>query len=183
MAFAGSPSRRHCIKTSTSLLTERFEDAFLLLFPSCTRERDRVIALSGRKVKDEKDREPFATFHDGRKFEKKEAKDRRRTKRFTFDSSKVLVHPGSRDRHLEAIAVREDGEWKVKMSNRVCTICTPANRRCPTIMAGSRGGVFFLFLLSLPPFEIDTFGHVEKRGSARTVCLPSQENIVEGTRW
>lgn len=86
MAFAGSPSRRHCIKTSTSLLTERFEDAFLLLFPSCTRERDRVIALSGRKVKDEKDREPFATFHDGRKFEKKEAKDRRRTKRFTFDS-------------------------------------------------------------------------------------------------
>lgn len=54
MAFAGSPSRRHCIKTSTSLLTERFEDAFLLLFPSCTRVRDRVIALSGRKVKDEK---------------------------------------------------------------------------------------------------------------------------------
>lgn len=103
MAFAGSPSRRHGIKTSTSLLTERFEDAFLLLFPSCTRERDRVIALSGRKVKDEKDREPFATFHDGRKFEKKEAKDRRRTKRFTFDSI---------PRKSSSIQVLGIGTWK-----------------------------------------------------------------------
>lgn len=102
MAFAGSPSRRHCIKTSTSLLTERFEDAFLLLFPSCTRERDRDIALSGRKVKDEKDREPFATFHDG-KFEKKEAKDRRRTKRFTFDSI---------PRKSSSIQVLGIGTWK-----------------------------------------------------------------------